>query len=299
MTTGPAWKTALLRASTAGRTRMPVVSLAHGSPMLIMPESAGKSKFDDVNSIGGPNGRLATFLTEFGPFLLDEYKPKALVVFSAHWETSNGVEIMSYDKNHLLYDYYGFPKELYNLDFQSNGSPAIASRIASLLAAAHIPARTITKGRGLDHGVFVPFLKMLPNPVPIPIVEVSMHTLDPHALLALGAALSPLRDEGILIISGGLSIHTFDEFDAWDPAKAPQGFKDFEQAVKDSVLAPTVAERNDRLVATTTHPFFRRAHPREEHFVPVYVAAGAGSDDGDKAVVVSGLHGAITMMFGV
>ena len=137
-------------------------------------------------------------------------------------------------------------------------------------------------------------------------------SLDPQRLIELGKALIPLRytnlpnylltsrDEGVVILSGGLTIHTFKEWDAWDPKTAPQGFKDFEKAVVDSVNdAMNVSERNENLKELVNHPFFRRAHPREEHFVPIYIAAGAGSADGDGANVLADIHSAISIAFGV
>jgi aromatic ring-opening dioxygenase catalytic subunit (LigB family) len=154
---------------------------------------------------------------------------------------------------------------------------------------------------------------MFPNPCPIPVVEVSMDgTLDPQRLIDLGKALLPLRyvypetwllitrDEGVVILSGGLTIHTFREWNAWDPTTAPQGFLDFERAVVNSVEnAVSVEQRNEQLKAVTQHPFFRRAHPREEHFVPIYIAAGAGSGHGEGVNVLADIHSAITIAFGV
>ena len=108
------------------------------------------------------------------------------------------------------------------------------------------------------------------------------------------------RDEGVVLPSGGLTIHTFKEFDAWDPKTAPQGFKDFEKAVVDSVKnTPNANDRNHKMKELIKHPFFRRAHPREEHFVPIYIAAGAGSDDGESATVLADIHSAISIAFGV
>ncbi len=161
-------------------------------------------------------------------------------------------------------------------------------------------------------------------------------TLDPQRLIDLGKALMPLRysplnsvpfpyprsaaplshnliampspfpedianvsDEGVVILSGGLTIHTFKEFDAWDPKTAPQGFKDFESAVVSSARNnPNPRDRNEAMKKLTQHPFFRRAHPREEHFVPIYIAAGAGSNENDKAVVLADIHSAISIAFG-
>jgi len=187
---------------------------------------------------------------------------------------------------------------MYKVTWESKGSSTVANRIVELLNNNKIPAKTITKGRGLDHGVFVPFKLMFPSPFDIPIIEVSMNSLDPQKLIEIGEALVPLRSEGILILSGGLSIHTFNEMTAWDPVTAPQGFKDFEKAVHDSVEKKKDSnERNKALKEVTNHPYFRRAHPREEHFVPLYVAAGAGGTDG--AQMISKLHGALSIAFGL
>eukprot|EP00842_Homolaphlyctis_polyrhiza_P000161 jgi/Hompol1/1145/HPOL_004646-RA len=123
----------LVAAATAQKSRLPVLFLAHGSPNLIMrPRSSEPQSPTDV---GGPNGRHVAFLKELGPYIINELKPKAIVVFSAHWETNRKVQVMSYSgKNELYYDYGGFPDYMYDLDdkFVSHGSPAVASRIVEL-----------------------------------------------------------------------------------------------------------------------------------------------------------------------
>jgi aromatic ring-opening dioxygenase catalytic subunit (LigB family) len=96
-----------------------------------------------------------------------------------------------------------------------------------------------------------------------------------------------------------LTIHTFKEMNAWDPNTAPEGFKDFERSIVKSVQAPSPDERNENMKRLMTHPYFRRAHPREEHFVPIYIAAGAGSLEDDKAKVLADTHSAISIAFGV
>jgi len=291
------WRRQLDALPTGGR--IPAFFFAHGSPLLIWPERLpGRLPLD---SIGGSRGPNAQFLRDFGKTLMEKYNPKAIVVFSAHWETNGHIEVMGYERNHLLYDYYNFPEEMYRVKFESRGSPAVASRIVELLRKNNIMTRTLRQGRGLDHGVFVPFKLMFPTPCPIPIIEVSMDgSLDPQRLIELGRALMPLRDEGVAILAGGLTIHTFKEWNAWDPKTAPQGFKDFEKAIIDSVKNATSAdERNENMKELVHHPFFRRAHPREEHFVPIYIAAGAGSGEEDGAHVLADIHSAITIAFGV
>lgn len=148
---------------------------------------------EEMVKLGGHNGSLPQFLQRFGKFLLDNFKPKAIVVFSAHWETDGSVEVMAYDKNPLFYDYYGFPAEMYKISFESKGSPEVATKVINLLNANKIPAKTITKGRSLDHGVFIPFKLMFPDPFEVPMVEVLMNSLDPQRLIDIGKALAPLR----------------------------------------------------------------------------------------------------------
>ncbi|UJR19428.1 hypothetical protein I4U23_022558 [Adineta vaga] len=152
--------------------------------------------------------------------------------------------------------------------------------------------------RGLDHGVFVPFIHMFPEqPFPLPIIEVSMDSsLDPDREIALGKAVESLRDEGILILSGGLSIHNLRDFKQFSPDSASAQVKDFERTVIKAAEA-SQNQRLDALKQVVRHPGFRLAHPREDHFVPIYIAAGAGSHGDTK--VLCDLHGAVTIAFGV
>eukprot|EP00128_Syssomonas_multiformis_P008519 Colp12_sorted_trinity150504_noHs@3337 len=283
--------------TTSGK--LPAFYLAHGSPLLVWPKSTPiGGPFKNLAKIGGPNGQHAAFLKYFGKFILKNYKPKALVVFSAHWETQGEIHVTGYENNHLLYDYYGFPDEMYDIKFESKGSPEIAGQVAELLKKGGMRSRVLPSGRGLDHGVFVPFTLMFPDPCPVPIIEVSMDSLDPERLIRIGKALEPLRSEGVLILSGGLSIHTFEDFNAWNPDTAAEGYKDFHKTIVDSVdkNKDNTEARHKQMLALTSHPYFRRAHPREEHFVPLYVAAGAGSSG--SASVVCDLFGAVTIAFG-
>jgi len=261
----------------------------------------GGGRMAAIAKNSGPTSPLAEFLAYFGKFLISTYNPKAILVLSAHWESNGEVEVMSYEKNHLYNDFYGFPQEMYNKNnFQSFGSPAVAARVVEVLKHSKIPVKAITKGRGLDHGVSIPFIKMFPSPSPfdIPVVEMSMNTLNPQQLMNLGKALAPLRDEGILILSGGLTIHTFQDWNAYDPDTCKQGYKDLQKAIIDSIeQTQNAEERTKALLALVKHPFFTIAHPREEHFVPLYVAAGAGLDEG--AQIVSGHHGHISIAFGL
>lgn len=133
---------------------IPSFCFAHGSPALL--KEAGNF-FSMPGFTGAHDGSQASFLREFGPFLLKTYKPKAIVVFSAHWETGLGrkIQIMDNDTewNDLYYDYYGFPDEMYKLKFEAIGDPNLSSRIKQLLDKAKIPSEIIKNQRGFDHGV--------------------------------------------------------------------------------------------------------------------------------------------------
>ncbi|GAA5860334.1 hypothetical protein JCM8547_003466 [Rhodosporidiobolus lusitaniae] len=292
---------------------IPSVFLAHGQPMLVYPPNlaTSHSRLAAIADLQGPSGALANFLKDLGPALMDKYKPKAIVVFSAHWETEHGAVVTDYgDENPLLMDYYGFPDELYQLKFQSSGNRTLAERVVSLFREAGIPSRLTSKleprgedgrgfqGPGLDHGVFVPFKLMFNDVAPVPIIQVSLHSsLLPSAEFALGSALAPLRKEGVLIIAGGLTVHTFREFDAFSPRTARPLYRQWERAIVEAAAVEEPEARKKALFSLVHHLAFRSAHPREEHFIPLYVAAGAAPER--KARTVSGLWGAKTIVFGV
>ncbi|KAG8928476.1 hypothetical protein FRC01_005869 [Tulasnella sp. 417] len=313
--------------------KIPAFFFAHGSPMLIWPKSkpANPGPFGDMLKYQGPVSPLADFLKDFGKVILDKYKPKAIVVFSAHWEESGDMLVTDYgEENPLLYDYYGFDREVrvhallvtwfnsnsrgswvqfYEVTFSSKGDSDVARRVVDLLQKAGISSRLTTSkeprgrdgrgfnGPGLDHGVFVPFSVMWGNKAPLPIVQVSIdESLRPEREWALGKAVDALRSEGILILSGGLTIHTFQDFSAWTEKTATPEVVAFSKAILDACSQPKES-RKAAMEALIRHPGFRRSHPREEHFVPIYVAAGAG-EDGD-AKVLSGIHGTATVAFGL
>jgi len=215
------------------------------------------------------------------------------------------------DSQPLLMDYFGFDPELYQLKFDSNGSSELSQRVVEAFKQAGMRARTTEKteargrdgrgynGPGLDHGVFVPFRLMFGHTFHnIPIVQASIDSdLSPEANWAVGKAVSKLREEGILVLAGGLTIHTFEDFTAFSESSAKPIFKDFDKTLLQAVTDSTAENLKTSLVNVTKHAGFRKAHPREEHFIPLYVAAGAG--DGGEAKVVCGLYGAPTFAFGL
>jgi aromatic ring-opening dioxygenase catalytic subunit (LigB family) len=199
--------------------------------------------------------------------------PASLLVISAHWESA-AATVTTAPTPPLIYDYYGFPPHTYQLKWPAPGSPQLAARVQSLLAAAGIE-HAADAARGFDHGVFVP-LKLSWPEAQLPTVQLSLRQgLDPTEHLAIGRALAPLRDQGVLIVGSGMSYHNMRGFGHPSALGDSQKF--------DAWLTETVAaappERDARLDDWTRAPAARQCHPREEHLAPLFVVAGAAGDD--------------------
>ncbi len=212
--------------------------------------------------------------------------PKAVVVVSGHWEepefTVTGSAYPS-----LIYDYSGFPPETYRLKYPAPGSPELADRIVSLLNGSGIPAR-VDPDRGFDHGVFIPFKLVYPE-ANVPIVQLSLKKgLDPAAHLGAGRALAPLRDENVLIVGSGMSYHNLRSFFAGGANPVSDQFDGW---LTDAVTsAPD--QRNQRLQEWKLAPGARDAHPREEHLIPLMVAAGTAADEAGTRIYSDRVMGA-------
>ena len=215
--------------------------------------------------------RMAEFLRGIEGSLLE--KPKALLVISAHWEEKVPT-VMSGTAPPLLFDYHGFPKHTYELTWPAPGSPTLAARVVELLGQAGIEALE-NGSRGFDHGVFVP-LKVAFPAAQIPTVQLSLRAgLDPAEHLAIGRALAPLRDEGVLIIGSGMSYHNMRGFMSGGGAADSKRF----DAWLTEAIAKDPHERDALLRDWADAPAARACHPREEHLVPLMVAAGAAGED--------------------
>jgi aromatic ring-opening dioxygenase catalytic subunit (LigB family) len=199
--------------------------------------------------------------------------PAALLVISAHWEAA--VPTFTAGPSHsLLFDYTGFPPHTYQLTYPAPGAPAVAQAAASLLGHAGIASALDTE-RGLDHGVFIP-LKLAYPQAAIPVVQLSLQLgLAPAAHLAIGRALAPLRDQDVVILGTGMTYHNMRDFNSPRATAASAAF--------DAWLAEVVAlpgpDRDKALTRWAEAPGARYAHPREEHLLPLMVAAGAAGDD--------------------
>jgi len=206
-------------------------------------------------------------------------KPEAIVVISAHWETSRKLQVTSNPSPDLLFDYYGFPDETYHLTYPCPGSSHLANKICGMLTQSGIECE-LNGNRGLDHGVFIP-LKLIYPQADIPIVQLSINSnLDPAYHIALGRALRPLRNENILLFGSGEATHDL-------AGKLPQGKQgeklahSFIEALSTVLTdkATTMQAKQQAITKWHTLPAARQCHPREEHLVPLFVIIGAAHDD--------------------
>src|SRR3954463_1035165 len=245
-----------------GVSRMPVVFLPHGGgpwPFVDLPFGS-KSELD----------ALARYLRSVSA--LPKTPPKAVLVISAHWEEPVPT-VMTGEHPPMLYDYYGFPPESYEIQWPAPGNPELAARVRHLLEGGGFQTAS-DPARGFDHGTFVP-LKLAYPEADVPVVQLSLKRgLDPREHLAMGRALAPLRDEGVFIVGSGMTFHNLRAF---GPQAAPVA-EAFDAWLRETATLPE-PERNRGLVAWASAPSARLAHPREEHLLPLMVVAGAAGDD--------------------
>jgi aromatic ring-opening dioxygenase catalytic subunit (LigB family) len=198
-------------------------------------------------------------------------QPKAILSVSGHWEEPR-FTVATSERPPMVYDYYGFPPHTYQIQYPAPGSTALASRVKALLGDARITIDEDAE-RGFDHGTFVPLAVMYPQ-AQIPVVSLSLRgSLSASEHLEMGAALEPLRDEGVLIVGSGLSYHNLRMLRM--AASAGPVSDQFEAWLTSAVSERNVAERAKRLERWAEAPAARLAHPREEHLIPLMVAAGA------------------------
>ena len=198
-------------------------------------------------------------------------RPKAILMISAHW-VDRPITLGATRTVPLTYDFYGFPERYYGMTYRAPGAPGLAKRVKELLAASD--KVTDAADRGLDHGAYVPLLGMYPN-AEIPVLQMSIPTMEPAPLIALGRRLEPLRREGVLIVGSGFLTHNLRTLDFSPAAKTPQWAQEF-----DTWAGEALRDRNttDLTAYREKGPGVRMALPTHEHFVPVLVALGASLD---------------------
>jgi 4,5-DOPA dioxygenase extradiol len=230
-------------------TKMPVLFQAHGAPPLL----------DDPG-----------WMAELAGWAKALPRPRAILVVSAHWE-AHPLAIGATRPLPLIYDFYGFPDRFYKLTYASPGAPDLAKRVRDLLAGAQI-RHVDAPERGLDHGTYIPLMCMYPE-ADLPVLQISLPSMEPADLFAVGRALAPLREEGVLMIGSGFITHNLR---ALSLKETPAWARDF-----DAWTADVLARRDhDALLDYRTRaPGVRESLPTHEHFVPVVFSAGAAPDD--------------------
>jgi 4,5-DOPA dioxygenase extradiol len=235
--------------------KQPSLFLSHGAPTLPLTDTPARA------FLSGLGGQLA--------------RPKAILVISAHWETSLPT-ISAVDRNETIHDFFGFPRALYELRYPAPGSPSVAADVAELLRESGIESR-IDRARGLDHGAWVPLLLMYPQ-ADIPVLQLSLQPhLGPQHHLAIGRALAPLRQQGVLIIGSGSLTHDLSEFRGHGPDDpAPEWVNHFADWFQGAL---TAGRTHELLDYRRRAPFAAKNHPSEEHLLPLYVALGAAGEN--------------------
>ncbi len=233
---------------------LPALFVSHGAPTLIVERTPARD-----------------FLAGLGATL---DRPEAVVCLSAHWETARPT-VAATPAPPTIHDFYGFPPALYEIAYPAPGAPDVARRVAAALESAGMAAE-IDTGRGLDHGAWVPLKLMFPA-ADVPVLQLSIQPhLGPEHHLRIGRALAPLRADGILVLASGGATHNLMEFRG-QPADAPVRPH---VAAFDAWLVEAVESGDvDRLLDYRRQaPEAPRIHPRDEHFLPLFAALGAGGE---------------------
>jgi 4,5-DOPA dioxygenase extradiol len=232
--------------------RMPALYIGHGAPPLV----------DD-----------ALWTSELRAWSAELPRPSSILMISAHWESAPLTIGATETGVPLTYDFGGFAEHYYRVRYPSPGAPELGARIKALMPDTDTVVEQ--PNRGLDHGAYVPLTVMYPD-ADIPVLQMSLPTMDPTKLLELGRRLRPLRDEGVLVIGSGFLTHGLPFLrDFRTDAPAPGWSKDFDAWAMEAVARGDV----DELAAFRDRaPGMPYAHPTVEHFAPLFVTLGAATD---------------------
>jgi 4,5-DOPA dioxygenase extradiol len=228
--------------------RMPVGFVSHGAPTLA------------VDAVRGAD------LTRWAAAMP---RPRAVLVVSAHWLDAPAALGTSTTRE-LLYDFGGFPRELYQLQYRAPAAAALAAELG-----ARLPGLARVDARAWDHGVWVPLLHMYPD-ASVPVLQLSLpYAWSPQRLFDLGRSLAPWRDDGVLVLGSGGAVHNLGALDLGGDAPPPAWATAFEAWLRERLQQSAV----DEIVAFRERaPGLRRAHPTDDHFLPLLVALGAASE---------------------
>jgi len=250
---------------------LPTLFLSHGSPM---------------------HATLVSDAARAWTALGRTLRPRAILIASAHWETAVPM-VTGNPQPRTIHDFGGFPAELYEIQYLAAGAPALAAQTVALLKQAGLTGG-IDGCRGLDHGAWVPLRHMYPA-ADIPVVQISVQPERGTAYhVELGRALAPLADDNVLIIGSGHATHNLRDFFSARTGASPQPYA---RAFADWLHARLATADTDALVRyRDLAPSAERAHPTEEHFLPLFIAWGAAGDHPQAERVFEGLEaGALAM----
>ena len=255
-------------------------------PSYYIPHGGGPCFFMDWNPPDTWN-KLAAWLRSMAA---DIPRPKAVVVISGHWE-EECFAVQTAAHPPLLFDYYGFPPHTYKLTYPAPGAPDLARRVRELLeGAGHRTSEDPT--RGFDHGVFIPFKLIYPD-ADIPMIQLSLKEgLDPEEHLSAGRAIASLCEDDVLIVGSGMSYHNLREF--W--AGTNRGTEPFDEWLN-ATACSEAHDRDQALASWFDAPGARWAHPREEHLLPLMVAAGAAGKRRGERVFYDNIQGSLISAF--
>lgn len=240
--------------------RAPALFVSHGSPMLAVEP-----------------GALGVKLAELGKHW-DQVR--GIVVVSPHWQTK-ALKVGSHLQPATIHDFGGFPRVLYTLNYPAPGSQVLAQQVLQTLALSDIKAE-LDAAQGLDHGVWVPLLHLRPQ-ADIPVVPVSLpEDATPETALALGRALGSLRDKGIAIVGSGSMTHNLNEFRGAQVTQPQAYIAEFSNWVQSHIKARDIKAM---IHYRTQAPHAFRAHPTDEHFLPLFVALGASTEQDSMQVI--------------
>ena len=247
----------------------PSIFISHGSPMFALEPG-----------LLGPN------LRAIGQSLRGI---AAVLAVSPHWQT-RGVRVGSSAAPETIHDFGGFPPPLYQLQYPAPGAPALARDAAELLVQAGFEV-ALDERRGLDHGAWVPLRYLFPD-ADVPVFQVSLpQHIDAAGALRLGQALAPLRERGVLVVGSGSLTHNLYEFR--QHIRDPEYAQQFVDWVRDAIAARDVEALLDY---RRRAPHGERAHPTEEHYLPLLVAVGASSGTDTAQLVEGGMtYGVLSM----
>jgi 4,5-DOPA dioxygenase extradiol len=240
---------------------MPVIFLSHGAPPLADDE---------------------IWTRELADWSAAVERPRAILIVSAHWEAAP-LTLGATSTVPLTYDFFGFEQRYYQVQYPAPGAPELGKTVHKLLHSSDNPINQDPQ-RGLDHGAYVPLVEMYPE-ADVPVLQISMPTLDPAALLKVGKQLAPLRDQGVLIVGSGFSTHNLRDIDprAGFHAPPPSWSAEFDSWLDETLAAGDV----DGLVDFKNKaPAAALAHPRTEHFAPLFVSLGASLESGETGETI-------------